>query len=115
MLIADPAKPTERATSGELVAEWAPWTVFVLVAGPPVIFLAIPLLVLVLSLVWAFALLFVLASAFFAVIAAVGLATGLVASLRRLIRRRRARRADLARVGDATTHLLAVEALRPTS
>jgi uncharacterized membrane protein len=115
MLITEATRPTERPTVSELLAEWAPWTAFVLVAGPPVIFLVLPLLVLVLSLVWAFALLFVLAAVFIAVMVAVGLASGLLASSRLLIGRLRARRADGARVGDATTRLVAVESPRAIS
>ena len=72
----------ERPTFSELLAEWAPWTAFVFVAGPPVIFLLLPLLVLVLSLVWVFALLFAVAAVFIAGMVAVGLASGLVASSR---------------------------------
>jgi len=115
MVITDPTAEAERATSSELVAEWAPWIAFVFVAGPPLIFVALPLLVVVLSLVWVFALLFALAALFIALLVAVGLATGLVASSRLLIRRLRARRADATRVGDATTHLLAVESPRAIS
>jgi small-conductance mechanosensitive channel len=115
MVITDPIRPAERATSSELAAEWAPWVAFVFVAGPPLLFVALPLLVVVLSLVWVFALLFALAALFIALLVAVGLASGLVASSRLLIRRRRARRADGVRVGDAAAHLVAVESPRAIS
>ena len=115
MVITDPIRPAERATSSELAAEWAPWLAFVFVAGPPVLFVVLPLLVLALSLVWVFALLFVLAAVLMAVMAVVGLASGLLACSRLLIGRLLARRAAGARVGDATTHLAAVESQRAIS
>jgi hypothetical protein len=115
MGITEATTPTERPTFTDLLAEWAPWTAFVFVAGPPVVFLTLPLLVVVLSLVWVFALLFALAALFIALLVAVGLAGGLVASSRLLIRRLRARRAEGARAGDATTHLVTVESPRAIS
>src|SRR4051812_16352057 len=98
MLITGPTRAAERATSSELVVEWAPWIAFVFVAGPPLVFVALPLLIVVLSLIWVFALLFALAALFIALLVPVGLARGLVASSRVLIRRLRARRADAPRV-----------------
>jgi hypothetical protein len=103
---------SDRPTFGELVAESVSWIGFVFVAGPPLIFLAVPWLVLVLSLIWPFAFLFMLAAAFIAVIAAVGFAGAVLATPYLLIRRVRARRTVRAHVSDSTAHLLAVESSR---
>src|SRR3954453_19073453 len=115
MGITEATTPTQRPTFSDLLAEWAPWTAFVFVAGPPVLFVVLPLLVLALSLVWVFALLFVFAAVFIAVMVAVGLASGLLASSRLVIRRLRARRAEAARAGHAATHLVTVESPRAIS
>src|SRR5881398_2876182 len=94
-------RPQERPTPSEMVAEGAAWIAFVFVAGPPVLFLVGPLLVLVLGgLVWPFALLFALAAACVAVAAALALAGTLVASPYLLVRHVRARLRVRANLSD---------------
>ena len=104
------APQVERPTVGEEIAEFIPWIGFVFVAGPPIAFVAVPLLVLVLGgLIWAFALLFAVVTAFIAVMAALGFSGALLASPYLLIRRVRARRRVRADLADPAAHLVAVK------
>src|SRR3954447_7940891 len=104
--------PAALPTFVERLAEYMPWIGFVFVAGPPVAFLAIPCVVLALSLVWAFALLFTLLAALAAVAGAVGFAGALLASPYLLVRRFRARQRARADLGGPTAHLAAVSSRR---
>jgi hypothetical protein len=101
-------RPADLPTFAERLVESMPWIGFVFVAGPPVVFLAIPCVVLALSLVWAFTLLFALLAALGAVVAALGFAGALLASPFVLVGRVRARRRARADVGGPTSHLVAV-------
>jgi hypothetical protein len=98
--------PVESHPYEELAADSIPWIGFVFVAGPPLIFLAVPLVVFALSLIWAFPLLFALVAAVVAVMAVVGLAVALVAVPYVLIRRALEHRT--ARATTASPRLVAI-------
>jgi hypothetical protein len=100
--------PPELPTLVERLVEYMPWIGFVFVAGPPVAFLAIPCVLLALSLVWAFALLFALLATLGAVVAALGFAGALLASPYLLVRRVRVRNRARADLGGPTAHVVAV-------
>jgi hypothetical protein len=103
--------PGDRPTFADEAAACIPWIGFVFVAGPPVALLAIPLLILGLSLFWPFLLLFTLVAACVALMTAVVLAGALLAAPYMLIRRVRARRKVSADV-TASAHLVSAESPR---
>jgi hypothetical protein len=103
---------SDPPTFAELRARSITWIGFVFVAGPPILFLAVPLLVLALSLIWAFALLFALAAVFVVVMTAVGFAVALLALPYMLIRRARARRTARSHITGSGAHGAAVKSPR---
>jgi hypothetical protein len=105
-----PIPATSRAVEdslGELVQTIG----FVFVAGPPILFLVGPLLVLVLMLIPPVALLVTLAAVLVALTAAVAVVGGVLASPYLLARHVRERRARHANVTDPAAHHVAVESL----
>jgi hypothetical protein len=90
------AAGSERPTLGETLAETVPVIEFVPVAGPPVVFVLGPWLLLVLVLAGPVAWLFALVAAMiFAATLLAALAAAILAAPYRLVRRHRARQASL--------------------
>lgn len=110
--IAATKPPADFPTFVERLVEYVPWVGFVFVAGPPVAFLAIPCVILALSLVWAFALLFAVLAALSAAVAAAALVLALVGSPYLLFRRFRAHREARADAGGPSAPLVAVGSRR---
>ena len=107
--------PVETPTFVERVAEYMPWIGFVFVAGPPVLFLVVPCLVLALSLLPAFAFLVTLVAALIALMVVAVCAGALIATPYLMIRRVRIGRRVRSDVGERTAHVVAVGSREATA